>query len=168
MKSNCAMFKPGALSVSFLYFTFVSAMILEDRRFLEHRARSFINNTILEGKTKRIENLLLPSALFNSSSISNESSPNPLPVTCDGEPLGPHFDIQMVASCQDATLRVSDAISTQTYGTRLTGDFDVSLPQRILSCKFDRVWPNYTFAHNHLSYPTDVSWAQRTDAAPSM
>lgn len=166
MKFECVMFKPRVFTVSLLYFALVSAMIWEDRQFLEHRARSFTINTILN-TTQRIENLSLPAALINSSSASNESSPNPLPVTCNGEQFGPHFDPQMVRSCRDVARRVADGGSTQSFGTRLTGDFDVELPQRILSCKFGRARPNYTFAHNFLGYPTDVSWAQRTDSAPS-
>lgn len=75
--------------------------------------------------------------LFNASRISHNMTngshlvlPNELEPVCDET-----GSLQMVGSCMNAWMSISPSTSPHTYGERGTGEYDVLLPARVVSCK---------------------------------
>ncbi len=109
-------------SVSFLLATAVSSLVLQ----LPQSTDGQLDEMPLSYNTTTSSTSRNPYIL-----PSNFSTSNALDIECD-QALGIHMQI---ASCVDALHKIPQTLKQVTLGERGTGQFDIVLPYRYLSCK---------------------------------
>ena len=131
------MLRKLTLTLSLVSLTITSAIILDRRQYASKQTASLTLTPALN-----TTDFSLSPAPNNSTSLSNNSSPDSGHVQCNGVHFGGRYDTRIVQSCVEAVSHIYDDRTPQRFEIRGAGASGVPVPQRVLSSKSGRCMIN--------------------------